>query len=43
MGAKSGSADHAKYWRNDKVQAEYRELIRERQKRYPWLTPGQES
>lgn len=44
MGAKRGSADYKKYWRNDKVQAEYLELLRERQKRYPWLTtPGQPS
>lgn len=27
MGAKSGSPEHAKYWKDEKVQAEYRSLI----------------
>jgi hypothetical protein len=43
MGTKKGSPDYKKYWGNDKVQAEYRELVSERQKRSPWPTTPQPS
>jgi hypothetical protein len=43
MAAKKGSPDYKRYYDSPKVQAEYRELLSERQKRFPWLTTPQTS
>jgi len=40
MGAPRGSSNWKRYFNDPKVQAEYQELLRERQKRQPWSTPG---